>query len=77
MVKYSSVLDPREAETWSHSIIKLQSLLHHRFLSRCSSMGFGFVPYFTFSLEVGVLIAFSQPSRCQSKDVHCLLDFGQ
>ncbi|CAN7131671.1 unnamed protein product [Brassica rapa subsp. narinosa] len=40
-------------------------------------MGFGFVPYFTFSLEVGVLIAFSQPSRCKSKDVHCLLDFGQ
>ncbi|CAN6883005.1 unnamed protein product, partial [Brassica oleracea] len=33
------------------------------------------IPYFTFSLEVGVLIAFSRSSSCQSKDVQCLLDF--
>ncbi|CAN6867643.1 unnamed protein product [Brassica oleracea] len=45
-------------------IIQLQSLLHHSFLSRCSSTGFGFVPYFLYSLPGSwclnsVLTAFS------------------
>ncbi|CAF1929955.1 unnamed protein product, partial [Brassica napus] len=76
---YSSVFHPREAETWSHSL--------YNFKVSCitaSSLGvhqqvlvFNHVrnTYFTFSLEVGVLIAFSRSSSCQSKDVQCLLDF--